>query len=77
MHKLVCINNIELTKDSYGKPRCKTIPLTKGKVYDVITSVKDKIVMVIDDNGESKYYHSNNFVTLDVWREMQLRKLDI
>jgi hypothetical protein len=84
--KLVCIRNVELGKDSRGKPRFKTLPLTIGKMYEsvdvVITTnpvrmIDKKIVMIIADDGESRYYHLNNFVTIDVWREIQLRKLDL
>ena len=34
--KVVCINNVELGRDSYGKPRHNMLPLTIGKVYEVV-----------------------------------------
>ena len=79
--KVVCINNIELSKDSYGKPRHNRLPLTIGKVYDTVfegevrvTNVKFYMIEK-DNNNESNHYAANYFVTLDVWREMQLNKL--
>jgi hypothetical protein len=84
--KLVCISNVELGKDSRGNPRHKTLPLTIGKVYECETTYTSsnpdkelsKLVFILsDNNGDSKMYHMNNFVTIDVWREIQLRKLDI
>lgn len=79
--KIVCVNNIELAKDSYGQTRHKRLPLTIGKIYDTVfegevrvTNVKFYMIEK-DNNGESNHYAANYFVTLDVWREMQLNKL--
>ncbi len=82
--KLVCISNVELGRDSRGKPRHNKLPLTIGQTYEadntISTSNPDKelskIVFILsDNNGDSGMYHMNNFVTQDVWREMQLNKL--
>jgi hypothetical protein len=82
--KVVCISNVELGRDSRGKPRHNIIPLTIGQTYEasniVNTSNPDKelsklIFILSDNNGDSRMYHMNNFVTQDVWREMQLNKL--
>lgn len=73
--KIVCINNIELSKDSYGKPRHNRLPLTIGKVYDTVFEGVKFYMIEKDNNDESNHYAANYFVTLDVWREMQLNKL--
>ena len=80
--KVVCINNIELSKDSYGKPRHKRLPLTIGQSYEIeeggvfgFPKKAEFYSLIKDDNGESFIYPSHYFVTIDVWREMQLNKL--
>ena len=75
--KVVCINDSELGKDSYGKPRYKKLPLTRGKTYENLNGfhMNEFVAVVSDDNGEKRLYPSVNFVTLDVWRQMQLNKL--
>ncbi len=82
--KVICINNVELSRDSAGKSKHKRLPLTIGQTYEasniVNTSNPDKdlsklIFILSDNNGDSRMYHMNNFVTQDVWREMQLNKL--
>jgi hypothetical protein len=84
--KLVCINNVELGRDSRGNPRHKTLPLTIGKIYEVddklvvdssnpIKELSKLVFILSDDNDENRFYTSSNFVTLDIWREMQLNKL--
>ena len=76
--KVVCINNVELCRDPYGKPRHNILPLTIGKVYDTYTSLDSLIKFYIiekDNNDETTNYAANHFVTLDVWREMQLNKI--
>jgi len=77
--KIVCVNNIELSKDYYGKPR---EPLTIGQSYEIDESgtfgfpgKAEFYSLIKDDNGDSFIYPSNYFVTIDVWREMQLNKL--
>jgi len=82
--KVVCINNIELSKDSYGRPQHKTLPLTIGKVYDV-SDTSDKLspsyIWIDGDDGlvanrkGFTIYPKIYFVSLDVWREMQINKL--
>ena len=74
--KVVCINDSELGKDSYGKPRYRKLPLTRGKTYENVDGFQnEEFVAITDDNDEKKLYASVNFVTLDVWRQMQLNKL--
>ncbi len=82
--KIVCINNVELGRDSRGRPRHNIIPLTIGQTYECektyITSNPDKdlsklVFILSDNNGDSRMYNMNNFVTQDVWRQMQLDKL--
>jgi hypothetical protein len=79
--KVVCINNIELSKDSYGRPQHKTLPLTIGKVYDTSDKLSPSYIWI--DNGDVSnvnrkgfsIYPKSYFVSLDVWREMQINKL--
>ena len=78
--KVVCINNVELGRDSYGKPRHNILPLTIGKVYEVVDEASD--YLLLDDNNDYDdklnfplVYSKTHFVTQDVWREMQLNKL--
>lgn len=76
--KVVCINNIELSKDSYGKPRHKKLPLTIGQTYEVEDGIvigKENFYMLEKDNNEVIIYPVHHFVTIDVWREMQLNKI--
>jgi hypothetical protein len=79
--KIVCINNIELGKDSYGKPRHKRLPITIGQIYEaepdgIISLGKVNFYTLVKDNEEEGItYPSHYFVTIDVWREMQLNKL--
>jgi hypothetical protein len=79
--KVVCINNIELGKDSYGKPRHKRLPITIGQIYEaepdgIISLGKVNFYTLVKDNEEEMItYPSHYFVTIDVWREMQLNKL--
>jgi len=78
--KVVCINNMELGRDSYGKPRHNILPLTIGKAYEVVDEASD--YLLLDDNNDYDdklnfplVYSKTHFVTQDVWREMQLNKL--
>jgi hypothetical protein len=79
--KVVCINNMELGRDSNGKSRLKRLPLTIGKTYESIPD--DQIIsqnvrfyaIEKDDDDESRLYAANYFVTLDVWREQQLNRI--
>ncbi len=79
--KIVCINNIEIGRDSQGKPRHKRLPITIGQVYDAkldkTISLNDiKYYTLVTDNVDKDMtYPAHFFVTLEVWREMQLNKL--
>ena len=79
--KVVCINNIELSKDFSGKPRHKRLPLTIGQIYEVeeeniILGKKSFYFLEKDnDNVEGIIYPVHYFVTIDVWREMQINKI--
>ena len=79
--KVVCINNIELSRDSNGKPRHKRLSLTIGKVYDTVVEHKIRVDNVTfymiekDEDDESRLYAAQYFVTLDVWREQQLNRI--
>ena len=79
--KVVCTNNMELGRDSNGKPRHKRLPLTIGKTYEIIP--EDQIIsqnvrfyMIEKDNDDkSRLYAAQYFVPLDVWREIQLNRI--
>ncbi len=79
--KVVCINNVELGRDSYGKPRHNILPLTIGKTYDTIldgeiVAANVRFYMIEkDNNDESNHYAAQYFVTLSVWREMQINRI--
>jgi hypothetical protein len=81
--KVVCINNLSLGKDSNGVPRVNKLPLTIGKVYDIekgITftrSIGPEEVYIVerDNNGERRFYNTECFENLDIWRESQLNKI--
>ena len=79
--KVVCINNMELGRDSNGKSRLNRLPLTIGKTYesipeDNIISQNVRFYMIEKDNDDqSRLYAANYFVTLDVWREVQLNRI--
>jgi len=79
--KVVCINNVELGRDSYGKPRHNILSLTIGKTYvsipeNKIISNNVRFYMIEKDNdGESRLYAAQYFVPVDVWREMQLNRI--
>ena len=73
--KVVCVNNIELVRDFKKKSNCKKLPLTIGKIYEQDLRFKTDIKILEDDNGECKVYSQFNFVSLSVWREMQIDKI--
>lgn len=79
--KVVCINNMELGRDSNGKSRLKRLPLTIGKTYDTVLDGEIKASNVRfymiekDNNDETTHYAAQYFVTLDVWREQQLNRI--
>jgi hypothetical protein len=79
--KVICINNMELGRDSNGKSRLKRLPLTIGKTYesipdDQIISQNVRFYAIEKDNDDqSRLYAANYFVTLDVWREQQLNRI--
>ena len=79
--KIVCINNIEIGRDSNGKTRHKKLPITIGKIYDadpdgIISLGKVNFYTLVKDNEEEIItYPAHYFVTLEVWREMQLNKI--
>jgi len=89
--KVVCINNVELGRDSYGKPRHNILPLTIGKAYDTVGGGKGgsdfdldgeikvsnvRFYMIEkDNNDETTHYAAQYFLPVNVWREQQLNKL--
>lgn len=80
--KIVCVNNIEIGRKSYGKPRNKRLPITIGQTYDAepdgINYGKIHFYTLVKDNEEEMItYPSHYFITLDEWREKQLNQLGI
>ena len=79
--KVVCINNMELGRDSNGKSRLTRLPLTIGKTYvsipkDQIISQNVRFYMIEKDNDDkSRLYAAQYFVPLNVWRELQLNRI--
>jgi len=78
--KVVCTNNIELGRDSNGKPRHNTLPLTIGKTYEIddketliVTNVR--FYLVEDNNGVMNRYPAQLFLPLHIWREMQINRI--
>ena len=80
--KIVCVNNIELSKDSYGKPRHKRLPLTIGKTYEAEPDgifVLDKVnfYTLVKDNEEDyniEGYEENNEITNTNYFHNKLRQ---
>lgn len=83
--KVVCINNVELGRDSYGKPRHNILPLTIGKVYEVVDEespshyhlYQGSYLLVDDKLNLPLVFSRTHFVSIDVWREIQLNKMGI
>lgn len=81
--KVVCIDNIELGRDSQGKPRNRILSITPGKTYETNglstfthNDNDDEYYTLLKDNErELITYPSRYFVTLEEWREMQLKKI--
>lgn len=91
MVKVVCINNIELKRDRKGRTTHQKLPLSVGKTYilnipshviiykeagvDYYLQTSPEFVISEDDNGLQNSYNSKNFVTCEVWREIQINKV--
>ncbi len=81
--KVVCVDNIELGKDSQGKTRNRILSITPGQiyetnglyVYDYSLNDKNCYTLLKDNERELVTYPSHYFVTLDEWRERQLKKI--
>lgn len=74
--KVICIDNIQ----SDGR----TVKLTPGKIYDVYkrngTYLKDyegSSWVVTNDFGIERWYHEDVLMSLDKWRDNQLKELGI
>ena len=64
---LVCIDNIEVTEDSY-----ENLPLTIGKVYESQETTYKGVYKIIADNGLVYLVDEKLFTTLQLWREYQI-----
>jgi hypothetical protein len=70
--KIVCITNTD------GHGNIDAMYLTIGKCYETINVLADsyQYYYIIDDSGnEEGGYYRERFVTLDLYREMQIDKL--
>jgi hypothetical protein len=68
MRQWVCINN-----KGYEEQ------LIIGKVYNEINSnfVDHQCILIKDETGMPSEYHLSIFVTIDEWRDSQLKKIGI
>jgi hypothetical protein len=71
--KVVCI-------DDYTLSGCKKIKgLTVGKIYDVVDFIYSSpwVSQIVDDNGEKHWYNDEVLMSLEKYRELQLKELGI
>jgi len=74
--KLMCVNTLSL-EEGYIPP------LTPGKIYESIERKKlnlyiwedDTNYYITNDTGSKSWELIENFITLEEWREQQLKKL--
>ena len=67
--KVVCVRNFKSQGLQYE--------LTFGKIYNAIESkfVSDKMILVVNDKGNSELYSKGAFITLQQWRINQINKI--
>lgn len=76
--KVVCINN-----DSGGAPPgvVVNLRLTKDKVYTTycVRTYSFGVVtyQILDDTGDMSTFNSDRFISLEEWRELKLKELNI
>ena len=68
--KVVCIDDYTL---SSGK---KITGLTVGKIYEVNLGSKTPY-RIVDDNGQTTWYHDDVLMPLEKYRELKLKELGI
>lgn len=76
---MICINNTnECLGEEIKLTSKKSIPLTIGKNYIIITTVLDnKLHSVVDDNGSKSLYSVHRFIDLEEYRTVKLNNLGI
>lgn len=71
IHRVVCIN----VNDEVGKK----LHLTYGKTYDHIDYDEGitSFIGIIDDTGRESGYRKDYFISLEKWREKQLKEIGL
>lgn len=67
--KVICVDDTTLS----GK---KIIGLTVGKIYETIDS-SHGVFLIIDDGGYKVWFNDEVLMSLEKWRELQLKELGI
>jgi hypothetical protein len=82
--KVVCTNISKLEVDGKTPTNLKNVNLTIGKHYIVIDNSTFRyeqgsyqLYLIKDDWGLTLRYRSDQFMTLEEWREMKLNELGI
>jgi len=68
--KIVCIRSKDYLEEKYEYPY-----LTFGKCYHIIPNHYNMISPIINDIGHMEWYYREDFMTLEEWRDEQLKKL--
>jgi hypothetical protein len=66
---LICHNN-----GVCGGATSNSVNLTIGKKY-YINYFTGKEYQLVNDRGDTCYYHKNRFTSIEKWRESQLNKI--
>ena len=69
---IVCVNNIEISSDSYGEPIHDELPFTPGKVYQSIETTFQGVYKIVGDDNLMYIVHKNCFTKLQLWREHKI-----
>ena len=67
--KVVCIDDCTLSGKKIGG-------LTVGKIYEVNLDRKSYF-RIVDDNGQTTWYHDDVLMPLEKYRELKLKELGI
>jgi len=77
--KIVCIKESITRRDSYGNSYEREDPfLSLNKVYDSNQEpfvISEDITIIFTGGEKLKIYDWSNFITLEEWREKQLKKI--
>lgn len=67
--KIVCIKEY--------KSQGLQLELTYGKSYEVVNSNTVGYFCIRNDRNQNEHYTRTDFVTLDEWRELQLKEIGL